>query len=183
MNIIAHAERFLGKASQGWNETGSVDGLQVLYFENAPLKDISTYITVGLSFHELKINEKKNVRQELIFAVSSLTPSETVASLLLYVCELVLSTHEAIFRGQLIEMPIEAAEKLGFDALYCTIPVFLHDHFATYHGSVPATVFVWMIPVCRSEANYIEVNGWSAFEDLLEDQDPDLFLLERDPIV
>lgn len=54
MNVIEHAEKFLGKTSQGWKERSSFDGLQVVHFKGAPFENIDTFMTAGLSHHELR---------------------------------------------------------------------------------------------------------------------------------
>lgn len=183
MNVIEHAEKFLGTISQGWKEKPSSDGLQVVCFKDAPLENVYTYMTAGLSQHELRISDEKKVRQELIFSVSDTGLSGMIVSLLLFICELILRNHDAVLRGQVIQLPMDAAEKLGFDAVYCAIPVFMDEAFSTFGESQPPTVIVWMIPIYKSEAGYIDANGWSKFEDLLEEQGPDLFSLSREPII
>lgn len=183
MNIIEHAEKFLGKFSRGWKERPSSDGLQVVCFEDAPFETVNSLMTAGLSRHELMISDEKKVRQELILSVSGNDLSEMLVSLLLFICELILGNHKAVLRGQVIRLPTEAAEKLGFGAVYCAIPVMLGDDFATFKGSQPPTVIVWVVPITESEADYIDANGWSKFEDLLEERNPDLFSLGRDSII
>lgn len=185
MNIIEHAEKFLGKISQGWKEKPSsdIDGLQVVCFKDAPFEAVDTFMTAGLSHHELRISDEKKVRQELVLPISRAGLSEMIVSLLLFVCELILRDHDAVLRGQIVRLPMDAAEKLGFDAVYCAIPVFMDDEFATFGESKPPTVLVWMIPIYRSEADYVDANGWSKFEDLLEEKEPDLFSLGREPMI
>lgn len=98
MNIIDHAEIFLGKVSQGWKENLSSDGLQVVCFEDSPFKSVDTFFTVGLSHHELRISDEKKVRQELVFPLSGSDTStaENMVSLLLFICELILKDHNAL---------------------------------------------------------------------------------------
>lgn len=183
MNIIDHAEKFLGKISQGWKEHLSSDSLQVVRFEDSPFESVDTFFTLGLSHHELIISDKKKVRQELILPLSSVSLAEKIVSVMLFICELILKDHNALLRGQVIRLPVDAAKKLGLDAMYCAIPVFMSDNFATFSGSQPPTVVVWVIPIYTSEANYVDKNGWGKFEDLLEEKNPDLFSLEREPII
>lgn len=183
MNIIEHAEKYLGKISRGWKSDLPSDGLQVVYFRDAPFESVHTYMTVGLSHHELRISDKKKVRQELIFAVSDTSPSDVLASLLQFICKFILKNHNAVLRGQVIQLPMDAVEKFGFDAVYCAIPVFMDDEFATLGETQPPTVIVWMMPIYKSEVDYVDANGWSEFEDLLEEKDPDLFSLGREPII
>jgi hypothetical protein len=183
MNIIEHAEKFLGNISQGWKDNTSSDGLQVVCFKDAPFEIADTFMTAGLSRHELTISDEKKVRQELILPISVTGLSDMIVSLLLFICELILRNHDAVLRGQVIRLPVDATERLGFDAVYCAIPVFMDDEFSTFDESQPPTVIVWIIPIYKSEADYVDAYGWSKFEGLLEEKDPDLFSLGREPII
>ena len=75
-----------------------------------------------------------------------------------------------MLRGEVIPLSTELAERMGFSAVYCTIPVFFDDDFCAYEESSPPTVMVWVLPIYKSEADYIEANGWESFEDLLEEK-------------
>jgi len=183
MSIIEHAERFLGRISQGWKERSSSDGLQVACFKDSPFEAVNTFMTFGLSGHELTISSEKKIRQELVCPVAANDVTKTIVSILLFICDLILRSHTAVLRGQVIRLPFDVIEKFGFDAVYCAIPVFMDDEFATFEETQPPTVVVWMISIYGSEADYVEANGWSQFEELLEEKDPDLFSLEREPII
>ena len=131
----------------------------------------------------LKLNEVKNVRQELVFSVYSMVITSMIVSCLMSLCEAILGRGKAVLRGEVIPLTTELAERMGFSAVYCTIPVFFDDDFCAYEESSPPTVMVWVLPIYKSEADYIEANGWESFEDLLEEKDPDLCSLEREPVI
>jgi hypothetical protein len=183
MNITEHLEKYLGHISHGWKETGNADGVQIACFKNSPEITVDTFSTIGLSRYELTISDKKDVRQELIFPVSGKYSFETISSCLLFICDLILEDHTAILRGQVIKFPKEGAKKLGFDAIYCAIPVFMEDSFATFSDSNPPTVIVWLMPIYKDEADFIESNGWEKFEDVLGRKNPDLFVLGRNTVI
>ena len=102
---------------------------------------------------------------------------------MLYICELIVKEHCALLRGQVLRLQMELIEILGYDAIYCTIPTFMDDEFITYKGSHPNTVIVWLIPIHKPEADFIDINGWEKYEDILEELDPDLFSLDRGSVV
>lgn len=183
MDFIEHVEKYLGKISLGWKDKSVTDGLQVVSFSHSPFEAVDTFMTIGLSHHELTVSDKKKVRQELVFSTSDTELSNLIVSCLFFICESILKDHSALLRGQVVRLPKEAAEKLGFEAVYCAIPVFLDDDLATFNGSQPPTVIVWVIPIYKSEADFIDVNGWDKFEDVLEEKDPDLFFLRRAPVI
>ena len=183
MTILEHAERHLGTIQQGWKDNDSDLDLQIASFKDSPSETVSTFISLGMSKEVLELNEAKSVRQELVFSVYSMAISSMVVSCLISLCEAILSKGKAVLRGEVIPLSAELAERTGFTAAYCTIPVFFDDDFSTYNESSPPTVMVWVLPIYKSEANYIDANGWEHFEDLLEEKDPDLCSWERDPVV
>lgn len=140
-------------------------------------------MSLGLSEHILDISETKKVRQELVFSVYSTTLSSLIVSFLLSLCESILDFNKAVLRGNVIHLSNVIAKKIGFDAVYCSIPVFFDDNFSAYDKSSPSTVMVWMLPIYKSEADYISIHGWESFEDLLEEKDPDLCALDREPVI
>ncbi|MEJ2419121.1 MAG: suppressor of fused domain protein [Exilibacterium sp.] len=183
MTIIEHVERHLGVIQQGWKDDDSDVDFQIISFKDCPSETVSTFLSLGMSKKILKLNELKNVRQELVFSVYSMTISNMIVSCLMSLCEAILGQSKAVLRGEVIPLSTELAERIGFSAVYCTMPVFFDDDFCTYDESSPPTVMVWVLPIYKSEADYIAVNGWESFEDLLEEKDPDLCSLEREPVV
>ena len=183
MSVIDHAERYLGPIDKGWKNNSSKVGLQVVSFNDTPGESVTTFLTLGLSHHVLEVSNTKKIRQELVCAVSATVLSNLIVSFLLLLGESILKNHKALLRGEVIFLSNEVARKVGFDAVYCSIPVFIDDDFATYHESDPATVIVWMIPIYESEADFIAGNGWDRFEDLLEEKDPDFYSLDREPVI
>lgn len=183
MAITDHFEQYLGTIDQGWRDNNSEDGFQVVSFQNTPFDSAVTFLTLGLSNHKLKMPNSREVKQELVFSVYKGVATELIVNCLLFLCELIIKDHGAFLRGRVVTLPSELALKLGFDSLYCTIPVFWEDEFSTYHKSMPATVLVQIIPIHKSEAVYISGNGWDKFEDILEEKDPDLFSLVRKSVI
>lgn len=183
MTIIEHVERHFGQIQEGWKDNNSNLNLQIVLFKNTPSDTVSTFLSLGMSKEVLKLNEQKNVRQELVCSVYSMAISSSIVSCLMSICEAILERKQAVLRGEVITLSTKLAEKIGFSAVYCTIPVFFDDEFCTYNGTIPPTVMVWVIPIHGSEADYIDANGWESFEDLLEEKDPDLCSLERKPLI
>lgn len=183
MTIIEHAEKYLGTIQRGWKDDNSDLNLQIVSFQDCPSEAVSTFLSLGMSRDVLEINEQKSVRLELAVSVHSMTISSLIVSCLMSVCESIVRSGTAVLRGEVISLSTELAERIGFSAAYCTIPVFFDDDFCTYEETTPPTVIVLVLPIHKSEAEYIDVNGWERFEDLLEEKDPDLYSLERDPVV
>lgn len=183
MSIVEHAERYLGEIDQGWKDNTPNNDLKIVSFKGCPLEPVTTFMSLGLSNHILDISEAKKVRLEIVFSAYSMTISSMVVSFLLSLCEAILSRGKAVLRGEIIPLSKELATRIGFDAVYCAIPVFFDEAFSTYDNSSPPTVVVWALPIYSSEIAYIKANGWESFESLLEEKNPDLCSLERAPVI
>lgn len=188
MSIIDHAEKYLGKIDQGWKDRGSGESLQIASFKDCPSETVTTFLSLGMSNHILSLSDTKKLRQEVVFSVYSLaiesaSDSNVIVSFLLSVCEAIISRHTAVRRGEVISLPNKMAQKVGFDAVYCTIPIFFDDKFSAYEETSPPTIIVWILPIFQSEVDYINTDGWENFEELLEEKDPDLCSLSRDPVI
>lgn len=183
MSLIQHFEYYLGPIDKGWKERNCDESLQILSFLDCPEESVSTYLSLGMSDNVLKINESKSVRQELVFSAYTHTSSSLVVSFLMSMCEAILQRGRAVLRGEVIPLSFELAKKIGFEYAYCAIPVFFEDNFDSYDKTSPPTVMVWLLPIYKSEAEFIKEKGWETFEDLLEEKDPDLCSLGREPVV
>lgn len=183
MTIIEHVEKYLGQIDQGWKNNDSDDALQVVLFKDTPGETLSTYVSLGLSNRPMKLSEVKEVRQELVFSVYSMAISKMIVSFMFSLCEAIIGRGKAILRGEVIPLSKGVVKRIGFDAVYCTNPVFFDDEFCAYDESSPSTVMILMVPIYQSEVDYICVHGWESFEDLLEEKDPDLCSLNRNPLI
>lgn len=183
MKIIEHVEKYLGQIDQGWKDKSSGDGFQIASFDDTPGETLSTYVSLGLSDQPLELSEVKKVRQEIVFTVYTLAISNMIVSLMLSLCEAIVGRGKAVLRGEVVPLSKEIAQRIGFDAVYCTIPVFFDDEFGACDESSPSTIMVWVLPIYQSEADYIATHGWESFEDMLEEKDPDLCSLERSPVI
>jgi len=183
MSLIQHVEHHLGSIDRGWKDNKSEQELQIVSFLDCPGETVSTFLSLGMSDDVLEMNGSRTVRQELVFSAYTISISNLIVSFLMSLCESILGRGKAVLRGEVIPLSNELAERIGFEFVYCTIPVFFDDDFCSYDVTSPSTVMVWVLPIHRSEAEYIDKKGWESFEDLLEKKDPDLCSLERDPIV
>jgi hypothetical protein len=179
MKIVEHLESYLGAIRGGLAEKGGTSGVQVLYFEEHPNSRDIIFTTLGLSNHVLALRGDRNVRQELVYCTDHTSEYDRIASNLLSVAEAMISDHRALLRGSVIPICKGLPGASGFTHFYCAIPVFLPDGFETNTSTDPPTVFVWLAPLFKSEAEFVATNGWDEFEDLLERSGLDLCSVHR----
>jgi hypothetical protein len=179
MSVAEHLERYLGPIAEGWSLRDSDTGIQVVRFDDKPDPGVSTLSTLGLSRHTLGMPRDRTVRQEILMVIRSEADLEAAAAALLSLAMPLAATHRAFLRGEVVGPGNPVIEGSPMNAFYATRPTVFPDGLATYEGSEPPTVVVWMIPIHSKEAAFARVNGWSDFEDRLEALQPDLFNLQR----
>ncbi|WP_335872619.1 suppressor of fused domain protein [Bacillus sp. 2205SS5-2] len=186
---VKFLEDHLGMIEQGWST--NVDGeklpFNVVKFKGGPFSDTVTYSTLGLSHHSL-INPDSNkiIKHELfIVADSNFGNQKNIPPILHQLGQEALDGHNAYLRGQVIGPRGRLFKDTNLEALYATVPVYFPDSFHVFdagNGEVP-TIQVWMVPITKIEADFVMRNGWSKFEDLLVDIDPDLIDFTRASII
>jgi hypothetical protein len=183
-SIDQHLERHLGPIARGWaGYEGELVGMQVCLFEERPIPATVTYATLGLSRHILAMPRGREVRQELLLTVRRGFADQNIAKLLAHVAEGLLRKHRALLRGQVLPLGHPIARGSRCNSLYVALPVVFPDPLATCADTQPPTVFAWLLPAHAQEAELVARLGWNEFEDRLEAADPDLFDLERPPVV
>jgi hypothetical protein len=181
--LIDHVESTVGRIEFGWRHEGSASGITVVRARDQPYEGASTYVTLGVSRHVLKMSTGRDVRQEFIVAADARFESTHVASFLQTFAEFVTEGHQALLRGQVIGPSEPVIPSIRLNAIYTAIPV-LHDkRLRTFDGTEPPTVFAWIVPIHEEEADYVRQQGWEAFEERLEAADIDLCDLGRDSVV
>lgn len=178
--IVEHLETYLGSITKGW-APGLTVGIQVALFQNTPSSGLATLTSLGLNEHVLQLPKERIVRQEVLLVVDIQSPLERLSALVLRIAEMVLESHKALLRGQVLplEEPVISGGLLTH--LYVCIPYFFGEEAQTMLSSVPPTVLAWLVPITQAEASFIAKNGWNAFEDHLEatGEQLDLFDLKR----
>jgi hypothetical protein len=183
MTVSKHLEHHLGPIKRGWSSASGPEDIQVCCFPGQPDASASTYATLGLSHHVLKMKDAREVRQELVMSFHTEHAPEALPSLLFHVAERMIREHAALLRGEVISLGHPVVPGTEMTALYASLPVLLPDDFATFSGTSPTTVFVWLFPILPAEARYIADHGWSAFEDALEQRSPDLLDPHRRSVI
>ena len=178
-NLVQHLESYLGEIARGWGDAGEI---QVVQFPDQPQPGVVTYTTLGLSSTPLPMNQGRTVRQELLVSVDSSFESKRLASFLATFAEYVRAQNRALLRGDVVGPSEPLIPGVGASAVYASIPVFFDDAFATYRGSSPPTVLVWLIPLPLEDAEFVKMQGWEAFEDKLESAAVDFWDLNRPPV-
>jgi len=128
------------------------------------------YMTLGLSAHPLH-----QIRQELLLLAPPDFGDRNIPALLLSLAEEALQSKRPFLRGEVIGPRDEIFDGFPFTAFYATNPVYFPDDFLNLRTeSGNSIVIAWLIPITDSEVQFVREHGWSKFEDLLEQHNPNL---------
>ena len=157
--------------------------VQVAVVEDQPVGGAQAYVTLGLSNHVFGSASQREFRMELLGASARRFEAFRPERHLLTIAHDLLDAHRAVLRGEVIgpRGPIVPGSVL--EAYYCALPVYFRDGLATFRGTVPGTVIVWLVPISHAEAHFVWEHGWQRFEEMLDARDPDLLDLGRSSLV
>lgn len=93
-----------------------------------------------------------------------------------------LAQNRALLRGDVVGPSAPLIAGVRVCGVYASNPVFFDDAFATFAGSTPPTVIVYLIPLPREDAALVRSLGWEAFEEKLEVSEVNFGDLNRPPV-
>jgi hypothetical protein len=180
-NVPEHLDKNLGIQDDQSIWSYKEMGFWILKYDDQPQKQACSYITAGLGRHLLEQESGQKIRQELLFTIweeyTVNKPEDKLASLSLDF----LDRHIPIPNHQVIPWEDGVFENYDFSAVYCTGARQMPEEFEMIEAE-PNLIFVWLIPIYPTEQKFCKEYGWSKFEDLINEQQPDFFNLERDVI-
>jgi hypothetical protein len=181
-DLVQHLEAHLGSICKGWSRGEDLEdqGFQVVSFEGAPVEDAAVFATLGVSNFPLRSRVSgKEIRQEFVFLAGRSFGVRNIPAVLQSIGREVIRTGDALLRGDVLGPRGPLFESSELEALYVAIPVYFPATFATCLTAEYAISLAWLVPITALEAEYVATHGWSAFEDRLVDDDPDLLDFER----
>lgn len=177
--LPSHLESYLGTIKAGWK----FDHFQVVEY-GKPMFGGRAFSTLGLSRYALKSPvSNKDIKQELLMILPESVKTKDATTLLDRVGEQVLQHSVPLLRGDVVVSKGAVLPRTRMEGLYVAAPVYLPDEFASYSGREGKIAIAWLVPIASAEAALVNDKGWSAFEDVLANADPDLVDVRRPPIV
>ena len=180
-NMINHVEKYIGTISHGSkSDSGSQYKLNIAAIPSSHNSDLKTYITLGLSKHDLNYKS----RFEILFVCSLKYDENQIFPFLRWLAETIIENKKILLRGQVIYLPRSIVDSTKMDALYVSAPFYFDDDFQVCYGEHYNTVFPLLVPLYKQEAELVEKKGWNAFEQFLLDNEVDnLSDMNRKPFV
>ena len=185
--VLKHLEKQLGKealrSSARSNDTGSLLDVSISLFNDQPATDAFTLASVGLSNKIFMQPDNKQVRHEILFCAYNKFRTDAIYEKLFDVLDYLLEQDEAISLGQLFDCEGPVASNSSMEGFLFYTPVYFDEALHVIETMKPHVILAWLIPIHRSELEFIAENGPDAFDALLGEHDPDLLDLSREAIV
>ena len=177
--LLEHLEAHLGEIAGSWQTDPEGNDLpfQIVHYAGKAPPDSEIFSTLGLSDYEL--GEHGDRIELLMIAPEGLTPG-TVPPILLHAGSLPIDADDVPVLGDTYSAVEELAEASPMDALYVGRPLYQPTGFNPFEGDAGRVVFWWLIPIYDVEAEFVEEEGWEAFEQLMWDLDVDPTDFTRD---
>lgn len=174
--VHRHYRKVLGVAREvvGW-DIGELK-LDVAIFNDLPSEGATTFATGSLSSF---------TGQELLLSCYTRQASSTTPRLLAAIADPLFQARQGVERGQVLGPAGPIEEGALAEALYVCPPVYFPPELDPLVSDDLHVHFFWLVPVHAVEARWIRAHqdGGYPFEDLLQDQDPDLLDLRRPPLL
>lgn len=152
-NMINHVEKYIGTISHGSkSDSGSQYKLNIAAIPSSPNSDLKTYITLGLSKHDLNYKS----RFEILFVCSLKYDENQIFPFLRWLAETIIENKKILLRGQVIYLPRSIVDSTKMDALYVSAPFYFDDDFQVCYGEYYNIVFPLLVPLYKQEAELVE---------------------------
>ena len=177
-----HLETWLGSVAArytGRDSEGQDLPWEVLEFPRQPWRGATTYATVGLGETPFADTDGEDLRHELLFEVGEYFAGEETIFLVFHVAEMLRRHGRVISLGSYMDLEGPISTGASVEGFFFYDPIHFADELTVAEIGDPPTVIVWMVPITRSEIEFLERRGPEAFDDLMAEQDPDVFDLSR----
>lgn len=182
--LVEHLERHLGPLAGVWDADpdGNELPFQIVHYLPQPGGGVppgtEVFTTLGLSDYPLG---DRAVRIELLTIARLGMTSGSVPPILHHAGVLPLDADAAPQLGDTYRQVPGLAEVSPMDALYVGRPLYQQPGFSPFDNGAARVHLLWLIPVYDVEAEFVDEEGWQAFEQLMWDLDVDPTDFVREP--
>jgi hypothetical protein len=185
--LIEHMEVLFGRIQAGFSipeDLNATPGVQYVECKGGTVRNVTVISTIGLSRFELASSaghgSHKHIHQELFVMLRDEESPRNIPAVLHQIVMERMQSRAAVLRGEVLRREGWVITDTNFVALYATLPVYYPDqNWICRLEGTDLACFCWLLPITDPECQFISRNGWSAFEDLLEQAKFDLFDLDR----
>ena len=178
--LTEHVEEYLGAIVGEWDADpdGNELPFRIVHYEGKAPPGTEIFSTLGLSDYELS---ERGDRIELIMIAPDRLTAGTVPPILVAAGELPIEADEVPQVGDTFRSIEPLREVSPMDCLYVGRPLYQPPELNQFDGGDGDVLFLWLVPVYEVEADFIDAEGWQAFEQLMWDLDVDPTDFTRDP--
>lgn len=180
--LVEHLESHLGEIVGEWqvDPDGNELPFQIVHYDGKAPAGTEIFSTVGLSDYELS---DLGARIELIMIAPLGLTSGTIPPILVAAGEMPIDADDVPQLGDTFVAIEPLREVSPMDCLYVGRPLYQPPDFNPFDNGDAQVLFLWLIPIYDIEAEFVDTEGWQAFERLMWDLDVDPTDFVREPWV
>jgi len=183
--LVCHLESFLGKTNCAWAGIPGLQeiGVQIGQYDSAPFGVPLALSTLGLSLHPLRsASSGEIIFHELLMFASEPCEPLNIPAILAQIASGTVRRKRPLLRGDVVgPQGGGLLEKSSMEAFFVTLPILLPPEFAAAEDEEGRGIaLAWLIPISAKEAAWARSQGWEAFEEALDKQNPELLNWYRD---
>jgi hypothetical protein len=178
--LVDHVEAHLGVIAGEWDTDpgGNELPFRIVHYEGKAPPGTEIFSTLGLSDYDLSDTEARI--ELLMIAPARLTPG-AIPPILVSAGELPIEVDDVPHVGDTFRSIDALREVSPMDCLYVGRPLYLPPDLNPFDNGETEVLFLWLIPVYDHEADFVDAEGWEAFERLMWDLDVDPTDFTREP--
>jgi len=157
--------------------------IPILKASNSPRQGVMSYATIGLSDHENRFQTGVDIRVEIVGGARD--DFREFGNAVATVAFFMINSGWLAYPGKVFPDVLKMYElsKWMHHLLLVPVPLMWSKDFEPMDFETKTVHFLGAIPISESERKYVEAHGDDAFSDLLQEQNVDIFNLDRDPVV
>src|SRR6476620_9572950 len=160
--VEQHYSQFLGRFTDIYSvplEGHTGQHYHIVEYRDCPTRGLVTLATHGLSQIHLRDSIEEAV---MILHESFISPN--IITLLAAAVQVAVESNTPFAQGQVLGPAGSLVGSTTMEALFVYPPVYFPDEFKEVQHGQHTIEFPWLIPIYRSEAEWIAQYGWRAFE-------------------
>jgi hypothetical protein len=178
--LVEHLEAHLGEIVGEWETDPDGNDLpfRIVHYEGKAPAGTEIFSTLGMSDYELS---DVGARIELIMIAPLGLTVGTIPPILVAAGERPIEADDVPQLGDTFVEIEPLREVSPMNCLYVGRPLYQPPHFNPFDDGDVHVLFLWLIPVYGVEAEFVDAEGWRAFEQVMWELDVDPTDFVRDP--
>ncbi len=182
INMHAHIERSLGLVNKEWRSEQNPE-IVVSSIYDTPDDGMTSLVAYSATPKQLLYPDNSPIHQAFIAVATEEAQIDPLAVLVKHFAKTLWSQPTAMPYGFILRGHEDVLNSTGKTAYYVAPPMYFPQAFSFEQDFEPKTLFLWLVPITEKEARYVELNGASKFEAIIQRHDANMLDYQRESLI